>query len=125
MPVAVDHFTYVVPVLTTDPVAIPAFAAGNGYFFTVTSHATGTISATWTSPIKLLSGTLAIYAGNPFAGRPNPVKLSAPAGALAATTGKKSSFAVSIAGRPAGAYTVYFFSGSAAVASVGTVTYMK
>jgi hypothetical protein len=123
-PAPVDTFTYTSAVLTTAPVSIPALAKGNGYWVTVTSNASGTIAASWTTPARV-SGTLAVYAGNPFAGRTDPVKLSPPAGALTTDKGNKTSYATAIVGQPAGTYTIYFFSGSAAAASTGTASVMK
>lgn len=119
-----DTFTYVDAVLTTLPVPVPALAKGTGYWFTVTSNAAGTVAATWATSAKV-SGTLSIYAGNPFAGLADPVKLSPPAGALTSDKGNKASYAVAIVGRPAGLYTVYVFTGSATPASTATVTAMR
>jgi len=122
--VAADRFTYVTAVMTTVPVPVPALAKGNGYWSTFTSQAAGTISATWTTPSPV-QGTLLLYAGNPFSGLPNPVKLSPPSGALVSIKANRASFSVATGSQPAGLYTVYFFSGKAAPASAGTVTYMK
>jgi manganese oxidase len=123
-PNAFDSFTYTSAVLTTTPVSIPALPKGNGYWFTFTSNAAGQLTATWSTPARAM-GTLSIYAGNPFAGKADPVKLSPPAGALATDKGNKSSFATTIVGQPAGIYTVYFFDGGALAASSGSVTFMK
>jgi hypothetical protein len=119
-----DTFTYVDAVLTTTPVSIPSLAKGNGYWYSLTSNATGTIASTWSLPAKV-QGTLAIYAGNPFVGLTDPVKLSPPSGALTTDKGNKASFAAGVVGQPAGVYTVYFFTGSATAASSGTATAMK
>ena len=119
-------FTYVDagPAMTTVNVPVPALAKGFGYWFTFTSTASGTLSATWTTPSSI-PGTLAIYAGTPFSGQPNPVKLSPPTGALASIKATRASFSVTTGTQPAGTYTVYFFSSKAAPAGDGTVTYMK
>jgi hypothetical protein len=119
-------FTYVAagPAMTPVPVPVPALAKGFGYWFTFTSAASGTLSATWTTPSSI-PGTLSIYAGTPFSGQPNPVKLSPPAGALASIKATRASFSVTTGTQPAGTYTVYFFSSKAAPAGDGTVTYMK
>jgi hypothetical protein len=122
--VAVDQFTYVAAVQTTLPVSVPSLAKGNGYWVTVTTTANGTVSATWTNSSRL-QGTLAIYAGNPFVGSTDPVKLSPPPGPLVLDKGNKASYSATIVGQPAGLYTAYFFSGSAAPASTGTVAYLK
>ncbi|MEI7743554.1 MAG: IPT/TIG domain-containing protein [Chloroflexota bacterium] len=119
-----DTFTYVDAVLTTVPVSIPALAKGTGWWITVTSNAAGTLATTWATASRI-AGTLSIYAGNPFAGQADPVKLSPPGGALTSTKGNASSFSTAIVGRPAGLYTIYFFAGSAVAASSGTVTAMK
>jgi len=119
-----DRFTYVAPVNTLVNVAVPALNKGFGYWFVIASSGAGTINATWTTPTNA-KGTLAIYAGNPFAGKVDPVKLSPPAGALATNTGNKTSFAATTASQPAGTYTVYFFTNTSEGASTGTVTYMK
>jgi len=127
-PNANDKFTYVTPVVTETTVrmTVPPLPKGNGFWFTFTSNASGRLSAFWDRPASL-QGTLAIYAGNPFAGRTNPVKLSPPANALAQDSGRKLSFgAATSTAQPAGQYTVYFFSSSSATASsLGSVTYMK
>jgi hypothetical protein len=122
---AADRFTYVAaPTMTTVNVPVPALSKGNGYWFTFTSNGAGTVGATWIS--SLVQGTLAIYAGNPFAGKTDPVKLSPPAGALVMFSGKQTSFKVTTASsQPAGVYTAYFFAGAADPASSGTVSYMK
>jgi hypothetical protein len=122
---AADRFTYVVaPTMTTVNMPVPALSKGNGYWFTFTSTGAGTVGATWIS--SLVQGTLAIYAGNPFAGKTDPVKLSPPAGALVTFSGKQTSFIVTTpSSQPAGVYTAYFFAGAADPASSGTVSYMK
>jgi hypothetical protein len=123
-----DKFLYTTtPVMTTVNVPVPSLSKGFGYWFTFTSAGAGTINATWTTPTKV-NGTLAIYAGNPFSGKTDPVKLSPPKkGALAASTSSTNgSFSVAtVAQQPAGTYTVYFFAGSGEPASSGTVSYMK
>lgn len=119
-----DTFTYVDAVLATAPVSIPALAKGTGYWVTLTSNAAGTVAATWATSGRI-SGTLSIYAGNPFSGLADPVKVSPPSGALTTDKGNKSSFSTAIVGQPAGLYTAYFFTGSATAASSGTVTAMK
>jgi hypothetical protein len=117
-----DQFTYVAtPTATTLPVTVPALGMGYGYWVSVTSAADGPISAMWTTPTTV-QGTLAIYAGNPFAGMSNPVKRSPPSGALAIASGRKNSFSVTTTSRPAGVYTVYFYAGGSVLASSGTVT---
>jgi hypothetical protein len=121
-----DTFTYVDagPVMTTVNVPVPALVKGFGYWFTFTSTASGTLNATWTTPSSI-PGTLAIYAGTPFSGQPNPVKLSPPTPTLASIKATRASFSVTTGTQPAGTYTVYFFSSKAAPAGDGTVTYMK
>jgi hypothetical protein len=119
-----DLFTYIDPVLTTVPVSVPALAKGNGFWFTVTSRGTGTLAVTWTRSASQ-AGQLLIYAGNPFAGRADPVKLSPPAGFLTRDRGTKTSYAAAIVLQPAGVYTFYFFSSAAAPASVGTASSMQ
>jgi hypothetical protein len=102
---------------------MPALSAGFGYWASVTSDGAGTVSATWTSPPK--SGRLAIYAGNPFSGRPDPVKLAPPSGALrsVAVSGRNVSLTTAVV--PAGTYTAYFYAKSAIGARQGTVTVMR
>ena len=117
---AADKFTY----MTTVNVPVPSLSKGFGYWFTFTSNGAGTLSATWTTP-SVVNGTLAIYSGNPFSGKSDPVKLSPPKGALATFSGTRASFSVTAGSRPAGQYTAYFFTGSSVPASNGTVTYMK
>jgi hypothetical protein len=119
-----DQFTYVAPVATLVNVPVPSLSKGFGYWFVITSTGAGTINATWTTPTRV-NGTLAIYAGNPFAGKTDPTKTSPPAGALASNSGNKTSFSATTASQPAGTYTVYFFAGNSEAASSGTVTYMK
>jgi hypothetical protein len=110
--------------MTLVPVPVPALAKGFGYWFTFTSTADGTLSATWTTPSSI-PGTLSIYAGTPFSGQPNPVKLSPPTPTLASVKATRASFSVTTGTQPVGTYTVYFFSSKAAPAGDGTVTYMK
>jgi hypothetical protein len=119
-----DRFTYTAATLQTVPVAVPTLAKGTGFWFTLTSNDAGTVGSTWATSGRI-QGTLAIYAGNPFAALTNPVKLSPPAGALTLDKGNKASYAAAVVGQPAGVYTIYFFSGSATGASAGTATYMK
>jgi hypothetical protein len=119
-----DKFTYKTFASTAVAVPVPTLSKGFGYWYTFTSDGAGTISASWTTPTKV-SGTLAIYSGNPFASLSNPTKTSVPTGALIKVSGNKNSFSVSTASLPAGQYTVYFFAGSAEPASTGQVTYMK
>ena len=121
--VTADRFTYAAA-MTTVPVSVPALGSGYGYWYTFTSQVAGTVSATWKTP-KTIQGTLAIYAGNPFAGKPDPVKLGPPAGALATAKGKKNSFSVTTTAQPAGVYTVYFHAAGTVANSNGTVTFMK
>ena len=117
-----DKFTYVA--LSTVPVAVPALAKGNGYWFVFTSTAGGSVSASWTTPARV-KGTLSIYAGTPFAGRSDPVKLSPPAGALVTNSGQKTTFAATIVGQSAGTYTAYFFASGAVAASSASISYLK
>ena len=118
-----DRFSYVAAA-TTQPVAVPALTNGYGYWVTFTSAARGPISAAWTTTASV-QGTLAVYAGNPFAGMSDPVRRSPPSGALATTSGRRSSFSVTTTSRPAGVYTVFFYAGGSEAASSGTVTYWK
>ena len=82
------------------------------------------MSATWALP-RNASGRLLVYSGNPFAGRPNPVKLAPPLGALASITGIGKALAVSTAITPAGDYTVYFSASSTIRSSQGSVTSLR
>ena len=114
--------------------AVPALARGYGYWVVIRTSATGTVSATWGAAqataryrafrrgaVTVGQYRLALYAGNPFAGRSDPVRASPPSGALAsASTGQVLS--VSAAGRPAGTYTAYFYASSGRSASTGTTT---
>jgi hypothetical protein len=102
---------------------MPALASGFGYWAPVTSDGAGKVQATWTSPPK--SGRLAIYAGNPFSGRPDPVKLAPPSGALksVAVSGRNVTATTGIV--PAGTYTVYFYAKAAVGARQGSVTVMR
>jgi hypothetical protein len=90
---------------------------------TVTSDGSGTVGAGWTSPPR--SGRLAIYAGNPFSGRPNPVKLAPPSGALASVKVAGRTVAVATGIVSAGTYTAYFYAGAATGATAGSVTSMR
>jgi hypothetical protein len=118
-----DRFTYVA-VATTQTVAIPALSRGQGYWFTVTSSVAGPVSATWTLP-SAAQGTVSIYAGNPFAGGPDPVRRNPPSGALASTSGRRTTFSVTTGSKPAGPYTVYLYAGANTSASTGTVTALR
>jgi hypothetical protein len=115
-----DRFGYVATPVA-DPVAIPALAKGYGFWFTVTSAGDGSISASWATPVTI-QGTLAVYAGNPFAAGADPVRRGPPSGALATTSARASSFGVATGVRPPGVYTVYFYAGAAVGASNGAVT---
>ena len=113
---------------------VPTLAKGYGYWVVIRTSATGTVSATWAAgqtaarlrasrwaAVTLGQSRLALYAGNPFAGRSDPVKAGRPSGALAsATLGQVLS--VSATGRPAGTYTAYFYSSSGRSASTGSTT---
>jgi hypothetical protein len=112
------------PTATVDALAVPALSSGYGYWYTLTTSAAGPLAATWTLP-KAVQATLAVYAGNPFVGRADPVRLSPPAGALAARAAKASSFAITTSAQPAGVYTVYFYVGANVGSSSGTVTAVR
>jgi hypothetical protein len=109
---------------TTLPVAVPALGRGYGYWVAVMSAAAGPIEATWSTPARV-QGTLAIYAGNPFAGSSDPVKGSPPSGAIATSSGRSSAFSATTASVAAGVYTAYFYAGANVAASSGSVTYMR
>jgi hypothetical protein len=96
---------------------------GYGYWVTASSQGAGTVRATWSSPPK--AGTLAIYAGNPFAGRTDPVRLSPPSGPLATVkvTGRTVGVATGVV--PAGTYTAYFYAGGAVGTRQGSITTMR
>lgn len=82
------------------------------------------INATWTPPTRV-DGTLAIYAGKPFAGKTDPTKTSTAAGTLGIPSGNLTSFSGTTASQPARTYTVYFFAGSGEPESNGIATYLK
>jgi hypothetical protein len=115
-----DQFTYAATP-TTLPVAVPRLTKGYGFWVSVTSGASGPVSATWQLSQKL-QGTLAIYAGNPFAGGADPVRRTPPAGALVTKSAKASAFSITAGVRPPGVYTVYFYAGTTIPASTGSVT---
>ena len=116
-----DTFTYAEQ--TTVSVLVPALNKGSGYWVTFESQAPGPVDARWHNPSRI-QGTLAIYRGNPFAGLSNPVKLVPPDGALTLDKSRKADYSAASVAQPAGVYTVYFFTGSTAPASTGTVTYL-
>ena len=99
--------------------AVPALAAGYGYWSVFTTAGTGTVSATW-SAAKGTQLRLALYAGNPFAGKADPVKLQPPSGALASASSSGAALGVSVSGRRAGTYTAYLYAPSGRLASAGT-----
>ncbi len=124
-PVVGDRFTYVTaPTPTTDLVVVPNLARDYGFWVTVSTTASGSISASWAKSAAS-QGTLAIYAGAPFAGSPDPVKRNPPAGALASSSGKKASHDIVTSSRPAGVYTVFYFAGANTPASSGAITSTK
>ncbi len=81
------------------------------------------MNATWVLP-KGANGRLLVYAGNPFVGRPNPVKLAPPAGALASATGG-GKLVVSTTALPAGDYAAFFSASSTMRSSLGSVTSLR
>jgi subtilisin family serine protease len=110
------------PPTTTQAVAVPALAKGYGCWFTVTTGGSARLQASWTMPAKV-QATLAIYAGNPFIGMSDPVKLAPPSGALASASGRVTELAATTATMPPGQYTVFFFASASLGASSGSVTY--
>ncbi len=119
-----DKFTYVgsTPVPTTAFVNVPALRKDFGYYYVINSQGAGTLNATWNLSTQV-KGTLAIYAGNPFAGKTNPTKTKPPKNALVTRSDKQKNFNVVTSVQPAGQYTVYFFTKDNAPASNGVVTY--
>jgi len=110
------------PSTVTQAVAVPGLQKGYGFWVTVTAGGSGQVAADWQLPSRI-QATLAIYAGNPFSGGPDPVKLSPPAGALATASGRGTALTTTTAAMPPGSYTVYFYASGSLAASSGTVTY--
>jgi subtilisin family serine protease len=112
------------PTTVTQAVSVPALAKGYGYWVTIATGGIDRIHATWTLPGNV-QATLAIYAGNPFVGTPDPVKMSPPTGSLASASGRVTELAATTAPMPSGQYTVYFYASGALGASAGSVTYRR
>jgi hypothetical protein len=109
------------PVACTTPVALSSLAKGFGTWVVITTTSAGPVSAAWPLP-RNASGRLAIYAGRPFAGRTNPVKLAPPGGALAAGSGTGTRVSAASGTVAAGQYTVYFYGSTAVAATLGSIT---
>jgi len=103
-------------------VSVPSLAGGMTEWMQLTQTAPGAITARWTIPAPQ-SAALAIYAGNPFAGQPDPVAAGLKGKPLAVQNASNTtSFAVATTSQPAGTYTVQFFNGAGAIpATSGTV----
>ena len=96
-----------------------------GYYYTITTAGSGTIAATWTLPSRN-NIRLNIYAGNPFAGQPNPAALPPPGGSLASNSGNVTVLTATTGVTGPGTYSIYFYNqGSAIGSSTATVTYVK
>jgi hypothetical protein len=93
---------------------------GFGTWMTLVSTGAGPVSAGWSLPPRA-SGTIAIYAGNRFAGPANPVRLSPPPLALVTRIGKGGPLAAATTSVAPGRYTVYFYAGSSVSARAGSV----
>ncbi|MBI3978805.1 MAG: hypothetical protein HY331_11530 [Chloroflexi bacterium] len=107
-------------------VSVSVLISNEGYWYTFDTSAAGTIAAQWTIPERN-NINLSIYAGNPFAGQPNPVAMNPPGGDVASDNGSVTSLSVTAAGQPAGQYTVYFYDRGKAFSATsdGALTFMK
>jgi len=91
-------------------ISIPALGNNTGYYVVFLTDTTTWIGAAWWANNRNGNDQLDIYAGNPFAGRPNPDNRNPPAGALAETNGNDEYLDV-LTSDPVspGTYSVYFF----------------
>lgn len=108
-------------------VPVPALAFGKSYWVQLTTHAPGTIDATWTIP-QVAPAQLLIYPNNPFTGLNDPVTSGDKAGAIAEqlttnTTAFDADTAPTV--EPAALYTAQFVnSGTGALAATtGTLSW--
>jgi len=92
---------------------VPPLNSGQTYWAQFTTHASGQISATWTTPVSQ-SGQLLLYPGNPFATLADPVSTGSKGGSIASKNANASVFSIATApiSEPAGTYTVQMFNGS-------------
>ncbi|MBI3970521.1 MAG: pilus assembly protein [Chloroflexi bacterium] len=116
-----------VPSMCSLTTTVPRLNKKRGYYYTITTQASGTISASWTLPGSF-EATLAIYAGTPLGAGSGESSSAPPPGALASDTRISSSFSTATGILPAGQYTVYFYNGNTAnlnSTTTGNVNYMK
>ena len=103
---------------------MPSLGAGSGYWVTFTTVASGPVSAGWSAAART-SLRVVLYAGNPFAGKADPLKANPPAGALATMTSTGAAVSVSVARAGAGTYTALFYAPNGRAKSVGSVTGLR